>query len=131
VNELKSLIKFCKFNDINDDEMIVKITGRYHFENDYFLKYIASHPELDGAVSFREAAFDNSCLQTGCFAIKGKYFKNWLKQVNLQKLEDEMIDIEWDFTRYVRSLISQGAKVEVMDKVGLTAHVADSYVRHY
>lgn len=131
VNELKSLINFCKFHDIVDDEMIVKLTGRYSFENDAFLKYMASHPTLDGAVSFRETALDNSCLQTGCFAIKGKYFKIWLKNVNLQKLEDEMMDIEWDFTRYVRSLISQGANIEIMDKMGVTAHVADSYVRHY
>ena len=131
VNELKSLINFCKFHDIGDDEMIVKLTGRYFFENDSFLKYIASHPELDGVVSFRETALDNSCLQTGCFAIKGKYFKIWLQRANLQKLEDEMIDIEWDFTRYVRSLVSQGAKIEIMDKMGVTAHVADSYVRYY
>lgn len=125
VNELKSLIHFCKVHDIQDDEMIVKLTGRYYFENDFFLKHITAHPELDAAVSFREKAIDNCCLQTGCFAIKGKHFKNWLKKVDLQKLEEEMIDVEWDFTRFIRSLILQEANVEIMDKVGVAAHIAD------
>ena len=131
VNELQSLINFCHSQEIDDEQMVVKLTGRYFFENDSFFQYLNSHPDLDAAVSFREKTLDNCCLQTGCFAMKGKYFKEWLKKVDLQKLEAEMIDIEWDFTRFVRALMLQGAKVEILDKIGVTAHIADADLRYY
>jgi hypothetical protein len=132
VNEVQSLINFCNFHDIGDDEIVIKLTGRYFFENDSFLRYVEAHPEIDAVVSSRgNASWEEFCLQTGCYAIKGKYFKHWLKTIDLSKLEKEMIDLEWDFTRFIQSIVTQGANVEIKDKIGVTAHIADSHIQYY
>ena len=99
VKEAKALLNFFENNKFDDDDIIVKITGRYVFLDNKFLKYIADHQEYDAFVKYvtSEKVLD---MHTACFAMRYKYFLEFLRHLNLEKMEREMICIEWELAYF-------------------------------
>ncbi len=100
--------------------MIVKITGRYAFTSDQFLKIIKDHPAID---AFVKLAPDGQAY-TFCYAMRSKYFKEMLDQLDYEKMEREMINIEQEVANYIQKIIkTKNAQVLFLDKLGVIANI--------
>ena len=123
VNEAKAMLDFFDHNYFNGDDIIVKITGRYLFTDNSFLNYIANHPKCDAVVKFGFARdrYDKA-IYTACFAMRCKHFIKFLRQLNLQKMETEMIDIEHELADYVAS--HKDMTVCEVSNLGIASRVA-------
>ena len=77
VREASSLIKFIQLikDKVDDDELIIKQTGRYCFLSNYFIEDIKKNADCDVFVRSGTGAQ----FFFGCFAIKFKWFKIFLK----------------------------------------------------
>lgn len=126
VNEANSLINAFQHYFFDDEDVLVKLTGRYLFTEDKIFKFIKMHPEVDAVVSFRGETREGG-FQTGCYALRGKYFKEWLAQLDLEKMERKYIDIERELTSFIDKMILRGAKVEEWGKIGITAYVDNNH----
>ena len=82
VNEVKSLLSFFNQFKFEPEDIIVKITGRYILLDDSFFRFIAEHLDGDAFVKY----FDDQVF-TGCFAVRYKYFIDFLWQLDLENME--------------------------------------------
>lgn len=130
VNEAKSLLNFFEHNEFSDDDIIVKVTGRYMFIDDSFLRYIESHIEYDAFVKDVGKRLIKGDIFSGCFAMKHKYFIEFLRQLDLQKMEEEMSCVEWELADYVA--LRKEMKTCFMERLGVAYHFScynqDSYI---
>ena len=103
VNEVKSLLHFFEFNKFDDDDIIVKTTARYIFTDNSFLVYIINHPEYDAFVKDIQKTTKHKGMGifTGCFALKYKYFIQFLQQLSLQTMEKDTLSLETEFVKYL------------------------------
>lgn len=85
------------------------------------------HPEVD-AVAGKRWRNDSPCVQTGCFAMRSKYFKQMLAEYDLNTMETENICIEWETTLFLEKMQAQGLKVVIFDEIGLQANIANSFL---
>lgn len=124
VNEARSLLAFFDQCNFKDDDMIIKITGRYFFENDFFIKLVESTPEIDAIARGWGQADPSIAIFTGCFAMRYKHFKKMIKEINFERMEAEWIDIERIAARYLNKIIKEEkAKVLYIDKIFMGAHI--------
>ena len=123
VNEARAMLDFFDHTNFSDDDMIVKITGRYLFLDENFLNYLAGHPTCDAVVKFGFAPdrYDKA-IYTACFAMKYKHCIKFLRQLNLQKMETQMIDIEHELAEYVDR--HKDMTVCDLDTLGIASRVA-------
>lgn len=131
VNECISMLKFLDYFDFNDDDMIIKLTGRYYFENDYFVNLILANPNIDAFVRYGGQPGDfvtPNHIFTGCFAMRFKFFKDMLRTINFEKMEQDFVNnilsgwVEDIVARYVEQHIDP-AKVMHVKKLYVTANV--------
>lgn len=85
-NAIKKL--FNQYDVSND--LVVQMTGRYHFTDTYFFDTI----EKNSGYDLYAKDDGNDQYFTGCFALKGKYFIDWVNQTDWDMLNDQMINIE-------------------------------------
>ncbi|MBS1986310.1 hypothetical protein JST99_00045 [Candidatus Dependentiae bacterium] len=133
VNEAKTFLQGLKAFGFDENDMIVKLTGRYYFTSDYFLRMIEKNPDID-AFSLRTTSFpgiDAHTLSThpfdmftGCFALRYKHFIAMLESFDLEAMERDMECIEWACDRYIRTMHQKGLlnalyvdKLDVQGKV--------------
>lgn len=119
VSEAKLLKAAFAYFDFDDEDMIIKLTGRYFFNDDRFLKLVLSEPDTDAFVSYWG---DKGIVTTGCYAMRGKYYKKMLEEMDLYRMESELIAIETVVTEFLKKA---GCNVRFLDKMGITANVAD------
>lgn len=100
VNEAKLLQEALKHFEFDDDEILIKLTGRYFFYSDHFLRFIRDTPHADFIVKGTNNA-NPFTFFTGCYAAKYKYFKQFLAELDLAKMEREMINIEDELGRFL------------------------------
>jgi hypothetical protein len=97
VREAMGLIKFIESNrEINDNDIVIKHTGRYKFLSKFLLDDIEKNQDKDLFV--RE---NTNQYFTGTFGMRYKYFKQFLLNLNLNQMEKNMINIEkkiYDFS---------------------------------
>ena len=79
-NELLDIKEVIQRYSIQDDDTIIKITGRYKLLNTFFLQLIQKYKDYDAFVKFfnvctNQFMFDDCVL--GLFAIKCKYLKHF------------------------------------------------------
>jgi len=94
VKELMAIIKFLETHKIDDDELIVKMTGRYLLLDDTFLKNITGYDCYIRKDKYNQVFF-------GLFAIKFKIFKQFLDYVDLNFLETHMVNVEKALSMYL------------------------------
>lgn len=93
-NSLKSFFDNCEV----DDNLIVQMTGRYHFMDTYFFEQIEKNPGYD--LYAKNDGYDQ--YFTGCFALKTQYFIEWVSETDWDYLNYVMMNIEkslWNFSR--------------------------------
>lgn len=120
VNEGVSIANSLDRLNFHEEDIVVKITGRYHFISVSFLKTIESNPSID---VFVKLAPDGQ-VYTGCFAMRYKYFRELFHQIDYKKMETEMINLETEVANYIQ-LISktQNAQIMHVDRLGIIASI--------
>ncbi len=120
VNELLDIKSVIHKYDIKDDDIIIKLTGRYKLLKDTFLKIVINHlDKYDAFVKFfnvctQQYVYDDCVL--GLFAIKCKYLKSFDYDCNKSP--------ECEFASSVRNNIPTSNVMEIQD-LGLECCFAD------
>ena len=109
--DIKEVIEKC---NINDDDMIIKLTGRYRALSPKFFKdVIATEHEYDAFVKFFGTCslkFEEYDCILGCYAMRAKY----IKLFNHYSI-DNYKSAEIAFARYVRFSGVRLQEVETLD----------------
>lgn len=128
VNEARSMMEGFDFYEFDDDDMIVKLTGRYRLISRDFLQIVEDHPEVDVFVKC-DPGYPKPLgkVFTGCFAIRYKFFKELLENLDLEKMERELIDIEVEVANFAQKLKARGDRVMYLDKVGMSANIGGPF----
>lgn len=104
VNEASTLAEALHFFAFEDDDIIIKLTGRHQLTSDYFLKLVENNPEYDAFVKVNE---DGNVFTLG-FAMRYKYFIEMLDRMNFAVMGHIMRPIEYDVGDYIKEKKSQG-----------------------
>jgi hypothetical protein len=119
VKEAKALIKFFENNEIDDDEIIIKQTGRYKFISDLFFKNLNETSDVN--VLYGE---NNNCF-FGMFSMKCKHFKRFINNLNLEEMERNMISIEALLSRYIAQ---ENLSVEKHEKIDVLSNINNNHL---
>ena len=111
VNELLDIKEVIKRYDIQDDDIIIKLTGRYRLLSSHFLDQI--NDEYDAFVKFYGTCslqFEQYDCILGCYAIRAKYIKLYNPL-----LIDNYRSAEVAFARYVRFCGANVKEIQHLD----------------
>lgn len=117
VNEARSMLAACKHFNFEENDIILKMTGRYRFNSDNFIKLIEANCDVDAFI-LEKSPLD---VFTGCFAMRYKYFKDMLEKFDFDYMEREQSAIEWEVPKYLEK--NRHIKVMKVQKVDVTACV--------
>ncbi len=100
-NELDDIKDVISFYNIQDNDIIIKLTGRYSPMNNLFFKFVEENQnKYDAFIKFfnvNTLKYENFDLVLGMYAIKCKYLKNF----NYQNIN---LSPEVEFAKYVKSI---------------------------
>jgi hypothetical protein len=121
-NELLDIKEIINRYGIEDDDIIIKITGRYRALSSNFFKYIIENENnFDAFVKFFNVSslnFEEYDCILGCFAIRAKYIQlfNYLIINNYKSGEKA-------FAKYIRL---SGARIKEVEKLFIECSFADN-----
>jgi hypothetical protein len=122
VNELEDIKSVINRYNIQDNDIIIKITGRYHPTSSFFFNHILKYEnEYDIFMKFFNVCSkkynENECV-LGLYAIRCKYLKDFVYDPN-------QLSAEVDFAKYIRKTI-QKDKIFSYNMLQLRCLFADS-----
>ena len=122
VNELLDIKSVIDKYNIQDDDMIIKLTGRYSLLDSSFFKTVLENPEKDAFVKFfnvytLQYIWNESVL--GLFAIRCKYLKNFAYSDNYARSP------EVEFATFVKQTLKPNQIIE-LPSLGLRCCFADN-----
>jgi len=121
VNELCDIKYIIEKYNINDDDVIIKLTGRYHPIDDSFYNLVMNYSNFDAYVKFFNVCtlqfMDYDCV-LGLFAIKCKYLKKF-------SYNDFNKSPEVEFSTFIRNNIDS-TKIFPVRKLNLRCCFADN-----
>lgn len=88
------LIEFFRNGKIDPNECVVKITGRYQFEEDIFVRTAVELIEKKNSHDVVAYLHPDGQLFTGCYAARAKHMLEFVDSVDYQTIESRMINIE-------------------------------------
>ena len=118
VNEARSLQKGLATFGFDDDDMIIKLTGRYFFNSNAFIQLAQNSAGIDAIVKYDR----HRQVITGCCAMRYKYFKEMLDSIDYTTMEQQMINFEREMANYIRRK-QRTMKVQTVDKLNVTANI--------
>jgi len=121
VNEALSIVAACTRLPFKDDDIVIKLTGRYYFNSEAFFEIIKKNPHIDAFIKTDQ----HGQAFTGCFALSYAHFKKAYTSLNTQRMEHEMINIEQEITHYIRTHIPAD-KIMYLDSLDVTASIFGS-----
>jgi len=119
VNEMLDIKEVIRYYDINDEDIIIKLTGRYRVISPLFLNEIDENYDafvkFFGVCSLKYEKYD--CV-LGCYAMRAKYLKlfNYLSIENYQSAEIA-------FAKYVKLC---GCRLKEIEKLDVECLFSDS-----
>lgn len=121
VNEGRTMLEGLRYFNFDDDDIIIKLTGRYAFISSYLIDTIEKNQHID---AFVRSIDHNTQIFTGCFAMRYKYLVAMLESFHYPTMERCMINIEFEVARYVKKQ-DQQQKIQVLylDKVDVQGKI--------
>jgi hypothetical protein len=124
INEARTLLEGTHHFNFNPDDMIIKLTGRYHLMSDYFLKLVEQNANNYDAIVKVNA---QGQVYTLGFAMKCKYLREMFSTMNYTAMEQQMINVEREVGNYIQRKIAQGNfKVLYVPKLNIQANLFGS-----
>lgn len=124
VNELLSLKKFFDMVDFDEDEKLLKITGRYLLLSDHFINF------CDGTNynNIGKKTKDQIQIFTGCFQTRYGIFNRFINTVNYNVIEKSMINIEKVFYDFLKKIDN----VHFVDKIDIQCQInKNNYLTYF
>lgn len=123
INEAMTLLEASYFFNFDPDDIIVKLTGRYHLISDSLIKLIENNPDVDVFAKFT----DIGNIYTLCFAMRCKYFQEMYSGMNYELMERNWILVEHEAGNYIKRKLNAGIfKAMHVDKLGIRANLYGS-----
>lgn len=116
INELQDIHSVIQKYNIQDDDIVIKLTGRYHLLNDSFIKVISENQEYDAFAKFFNVCsltFEKEDCVLGLYAMKCKNLLRFHYSGTSPQAEIE-------FSRFARTL-----NVYELNDLGLRCCFAD------
>lgn len=104
INEAVTLLEASYHFNFEPEDMIIKLTGRYHLLSDYFLRLVENQPEYDAFVKVNE---DGNVFILG-FAMKCKYLQEMYNSIDYNSAEHERIPMEYKTGDYIKRKVKEG-----------------------
>lgn len=104
VNEALGIYQSVPCLPFDDEDIVIKLTGRYFLKDSHFIKLIESTQErfdVWGIFSGKHFVSPGH-LMTGCFAMRWKHFKKMLEDLDYLQIELDSLPIEQVFADYIR-----------------------------
>jgi hypothetical protein len=118
INEAKTFLQGIINFKFHPEDMIIKITGRYHLLSDYFLKLVEENQGFDVIGKFTN---DGYVLTLG-IAMKCKHFIEMYKSINYEEMERNHISLEIEVMKFIEKKRKlRGFKVFAADKLDINA----------
>src|SRR5579872_4118245 len=119
INESKTLLEGLYYFNFDPEDIIIKLTGRYHLLSDYFINIVKENPTYDAFVK----KDDHGQIHTACFAMRNKYLIEMYQTIDYGSMERHMINIEHEANKYISNKIKTGSlKVLFVDKLDVVAN---------
>jgi hypothetical protein len=117
-NEIHSIRACFPHFHFADDDVVIKLTGRYWLFRPTLFKTILENPDYD---VYLKKWFGNGSFEfTGCFAMKWKHFKRMMQEANTQLMSIKSIAEEEILAQYV---IENQLKALLLDNFDILAHI--------
>ena len=88
----------------DDEDIVIKLTGRYHLYSRAFIDTIEVNAnDYDAFVCSGKHLISLENIFTGCFAMRWKYFKRIINEMDLANAERNMISVETIFADFIHS----------------------------
>lgn len=95
VNEARSIRESIPFMPFDDEDIVIKLTGRYLLRDRSFIdRILNTSSEFDAFASYGKHFVSPEHIFTGCFAMRWKYFKKMLNEMDFDAMEKQLIPIE-------------------------------------
>jgi len=129
INEAISMLAAINFYNFDENDIIVKLTGRYFFINESLFSVIELETQKDAYVKhtgIHSQPIYEIDYFTGCFAMRCKYLKMFLNELDLQDMESKATPIEWELGKFLKR--HPEVRVHHVDMLHVIAHgFASSY----
>lgn len=111
INEAWAIQKFfeVKANELHEDDYIVKLTGRYYFKDDTFIRTLEDN--YCDVLAQYSPYVPYSDVFVGLIALKHKYYKNMLQLFDYARMETDRVCIEWEVGKYILTLCERHVPV--------------------
>jgi len=104
VNELMSMRASLPFLPFEDDDVVVKLTGRYYLYDRTFFDIIKENDsEYDAFVCYGKNFVSLEHIFTGCFAIRWKYFKKFISEMDCDQAERDYVPVERIYAEFIEA----------------------------
>jgi hypothetical protein len=120
VKEIMALNSYFYNNKIDDNEMIIKMTGRYRFLSEKFIKEIQKD-DFDAYYTT-----EGNQVFFGCFALRKKYLIEFINSIDLDEMEKNMINVEKKFYDFLQ--IKNNIKLKHIDKIDVYSKINNKVV---
>lgn len=100
INEAINTREALKYFNFDDDDMIIKLTGRYEFIDDSFIQLAINNQDNYDVIG----RFEKGGIFTLCYAMRCKYLYELLKNIDYKamKRSKDIIPIEIVFNQYIQ-----------------------------
>lgn len=102
-NEFATLLEGLRTFNVDEDDMIIKFTGRHQLTSDYFLRLVEDNPEYDLFIKIH----DDGTAPTLGFAMRYKHLIEMLTSMNLDRIGHSPRSIEAYVYDYIQQKIAQ------------------------
>ncbi len=125
INEAITLLEAFNHFNFNDDDIIIKMTGRHFLMNDNFLTIVKKNQnDTDAVILYREK---DHCVATTLIAMKYKYFREFLENLNYTLMEQNWIVLERAVGEYIeRKMKDSHFKIIFVSNLGIEANIFGS-----
>lgn len=122
VNETMSMRTSLPYLPFRDEDIVIKLTGRYLLYDRSFIDIIeATSSDYDAYVCYGKHFVSRNHIFTGCFAMRWKYFKQIINEMDFEKAERDLISVEQLFAEFIQN---QNLRIKVVDPLHIRARIS-------
>lgn len=122
-NEAATFLEGLYYFDFDDEDLIIKFTGRHQLTSDYLLRLVEDNTDYDAFVKMQP----NGGVSTLGFAMKSRYFKEMYRDMQLNQIGFSSRSIEYFVGDFIlKKSRNKDFKVYYLEKLDMKANTFGS-----